>query len=166
MRQCERCGAKLNALARSDARFCSTRCRVAHHRAELPAALRSGRRFVRADGKRPITTSGAPASSTRPETWASFTEVRSGVGDGFGVMLGGGLGCYDLDHCSDGQARQFARTIPERVLYAERSMSGRGVHVFVEAPEGRGWKRMVDGVAVERYTWARFIRMTGTRIAI
>lgn len=72
-------------------------------------------------------------------------------------MLGDGLGCYDLDHVTDGAARQIIADIPERVIFLERSMSGAGVHVFVEAPEGPGRRR--DGV--ERYTRARFIRVTG-----
>lgn len=78
-------------------------------------------------------------------------------------MLGAGLGCYDLDHVSDVQARAFTATVPERVVYAERSMSGAGVHVFVEAAEGRGSRRVVDGLSVERYSRARFIRVTGRR---
>lgn len=90
----------------------------------------------------------------------------SAAGDGFGVMLGGGIGCYDLDHCTDDQVQAFARTVAERVIYAERSRSGNGAHLFIEAPEGRGWKRTVDGLSVERYTWARFIRMTGARIVL
>lgn len=83
-----------------------------------------------------------------------------------GVMLGGGLGCYDLDHVSDAEARAFLATIPERVLYVERSMSGDGVHVFVEAAESAGTRRVVDGIHVERYTRARFIRTTGNGITL
>lgn len=114
-----------------------------------------------ADGKRPVTPLGAPASSTDPGTWCSFAEVR--VSGAYGVMLGDGLGCYDLDHVTDAEARRFMATIPEPILYCERSVSGEGVHVFVEAPEGPGWRRIVDGVSVERYSLARFIRTTGRR---
>lgn len=151
------------------ARFCSDRCRSAHRRATVtvPARLRSQRRWVRAVGKRPVTTTGSPASSTNPATWASFEQVRAArAGDGFGVMLGGGLGCYDLDDVTDVDARRFAATIPERVLFAERSVSGRGVHLFVEADEADGWRRTIDGMKVERYTRARFIRMTLQKIAL
>lgn len=119
--------------------------------------MRSGRRWVRADRKRPIRPDGRYASSTDPDTWSTFDDVQSGAGDGFGVMLGGGLGCYDLDHITDADARSFIASIPEHVLWIERSMSGSGVHVFVEASEGPGRRRG----GVERYTRARFIRVTG-----
>ncbi len=89
--------------------------------------------------------------------------MRRGAGDGFGVMLGHGLGCYDLDHVDDVAARAFIATISERVIYVERSLSGTGVHVFVAAPESKGWKRTLDGISVERYTRTRFIRVTGRR---
>lgn len=126
-----------------------------------------GRRWVRADGKRPVTVDGRPASTTDPRTWATLPEVRSAdAGDGMGVMLGGGLGCYDLDDVTVAQAREFAASIPERLVFVERSMSGRGVHIFIEAPEVRGWKRTVAGVSVERYTRARFIRVTGRQIPV
>lgn len=118
--------------------------------------MRDARRWVRASGKRPIMASGAPASSTDAATWAAFDDVQVGAGDGFGIMLGGGLGCYDLDHLGDDAARSFIATLAEPVVFVERSMSGDGVHVFVEAEEGRGWKRG----GIERYTRARFIRMT------
>lgn len=75
-------------------------------------------------------------------------------------MLGDGLGCYDLDHVSDSDARDFASTLTERIIFAERSLSGEGVHIFVEAPEAKGWKRG----NVERYTRQRFIRLTGQRL--
>lgn len=77
-------------------------------------------------------------------------------------MLGGGIGCYDLDHVSDADARDFLSTVSEPVLFVERSMSGEGVHIFVEADESKGWRRG----NVERYTRERFIRMTGNRLSL
>lgn len=114
--------------------------------------------WVRAQGKRPIMVDGRPASSTDASTWATFASVwRQGAGDGAGVMLGQGLGCYDFDHVSDDEARALLATIPEPVLWVERSVSGEGVHAFVEAAEGPGSR----AGNVERYTRARFIRVTG-----
>lgn len=111
--------------------------------------------------------SGVPASSTDPATWSSFAAVQKGVGDGLGVMLGGGLGCYDLDGALDecGALKWWARTvlegIREPVVFSEVSVSGRGLHVFVEAPERSGSRRSVGDGAVERYSRSRFIRTTG-----
>lgn len=76
-------------------------------------------------------------------------------------MMGDGLGAYDLDHVTDAEAHAFIATVSEPILYAERSMSGRGVHVFIAADEAAGWKRQIGGVSVERYTRARFIATTG-----
>ena len=81
-------------------------------------------------------------------------------------MLGDGLGCYDLDDVTDAEARRFAATVPEPIIYAERSMSGRGAHLFIKAPESPGWRRTIDGISVERYTRARFIRTTLERIEL
>lgn len=120
--------------------------------------MRSRPAWVRADGKRPIQVDGAPASSTDAATWSTFGEVRrSQAGDGFGIMLGSGLGCYDFDHVDDVEAALRVAAIPEPLVFVERSVSGRGVHAFVEAPESWGCRR--DGY--ERYTQARFIRVTG-----
>lgn len=162
--KCDYCGGGL-ALVRRGARFCSTKCRVYSHRIyrRIPVEMTARDTWTRADGKRPITSSGAPASSTDPDTWAAFASVQGArVGDGFGVMLGGGLGCYDLDHITDDEARAFAATVPEPIIYAERSLSGEGVHLFISADEERGWRRG----NVERYTRARFIRMTGRPFAL
>ncbi|WP_417556231.1 bifunctional DNA primase/polymerase [Microbacterium sp.] len=162
--ECKQCGRSL-VLSRRGARFCSPKCRVYWHRSvsRIPADLTSRHTWVRAAGKRPLTPGGRAASSTDAATWSTFAAVRSSeAGDGFGIMLGGGLGCYDLDHVTDVEAREFAASIPERIVFAERSMSGRGVHIFVEAPEARGWRRG----NVERYTRARFIRMTGARFTL
>lgn len=153
---------------RADAKFCTPKCGTYYRRKlrKLPPQMTKGARFVRAEGKIPMQITGRRASSTNPATWSSFAEVQaSSVGDGWGVILGGGLGCYDFDDCLDesGQiessVREVIEAIPERVLFVERSVSGRGLHVFVEAEEGPG--RCRDGI--ERYTRERFIRVTGDR---
>lgn len=165
---CEHCGeyVVLAGIGQRP-RFCSTRCRVASHRARksLPKRMTSRESWVRADGKRPIQPNGRAASSTNMNTWHSFAAVQSGAGDGFGIMLGGGLGCYDLDHVSDSEAREFIKSIPEPIVFTERSMSGDGVHVFIEATGGAGWKRNINGLSVERYTKDRFIRVTGNQFS-
>lgn len=173
---CERCGTGITTM-RAGARFCSTRCRVAAHRAAklpLPVEMTSRDRWVRRTAtKRPVTVSGAPASSTNPATWSKFSDARaSNVGNGMGFVLGDGVGCYDLDYCidTDGQIQpwvhDFILGIPERVLFAEVSMSGRGVHVFVEAPEGPGRRYKVDGHSVERYTRGQYIAVTGHEVRL
>lgn len=123
----------------------------------MPARMTDAARWVRADGKRPIRVDGRPASSTDPSTWSTFTDVQSGAGDGFGVMLGGGLGCWDLDDCFvDDRLASWAQRILDDAdpLFVERSVSGRGLHIFVEAEEGPGSRRG----NVEFYSCSRFIR--------
>lgn len=161
---CESCGREfLRKGSRGRVpRFCGQTCRKRASRSPGLALVRATEgRWVRAVGKRPVVPSGAPASSTDVSTWSSFADVQVGAGDGFGVMLGSGIGAYDLDGCIDDGvlapwARDAIENIPEPVLFMERSVSGRGVHVFVEAPEGRGTRRG----GIERYTRARFIRCT------
>ena len=77
------------------------------------------------------------------------------------VLDGSGLGCFDFDDCFvdcvlKPAVREFIAGIAYPIVYVERSMSGNGLHVFVEAEKQRGFRR--DGV--EFYSWGRFIRMT------
>ena len=165
---CEQCGGHFESVgARGRTpRFCSAACKQKSYRERRAGVKRlqdlSVGRWVRADGKRPVMVDGSAASSTNPATWASFAEVQSGAGDGFGVVLdGSGLGCYDFDNCFDGGVlkpaiRDFIAGIAYPIVYVERSMSGNGLHVFVEAEKQRGFRR--DGV--EFYSWGRFIRTT------
>lgn len=99
--------------------------------------------------------------------------MQQGAGDGYGIMLGNGVGCYDLDNVVDADgslsdmAVEVIAGIAEPVIFAERSVSGRGVHVFVKAVEAPGRRRpLVGGSTVERYTRARFIRVTGERVEV
>lgn len=118
------------------------------------------RRWARCDGKRPIMPDGSPASSTNSDTWSSFAAVQSGAGDGFGFMLGDGFGCIDLDNCLvGGVANDGARKLLRfnRGAFVERSVSGRGLHIF-------GWRGEAPGVkrcGFEVYSFGRFIRTTG-----
>lgn len=168
MTSCVVCGRELRKQMMGRPRStCSARCRKALSRrravSPFPESMRTADRWVRAVGKRPVTPEGRPASSTNPATWSSFSSVQHGAGNGFGFMLGDGVGCYDLDNAVDEDgvkswAREIIACIPEPVVYTELSCSGRGVHVFVEAPEERGSRRRVADGSVERYSRARFIR--------
>ena len=167
MLSCQQCSAHIEIKHGRRPKFCSGKCRQRAHRERRSQIERlkslSVGRWVRASGKRPVMVDGSAASSTNPATWASFADVqKSNAGDGFGVVLdGSGLGCYDFDNCFDGgvlkpAVRDFIAGIAYPIVYVERSMSGNGLHVFVEAEKQRGFRR--DGV--EFYSWGRFIRTT------
>lgn len=165
MSACEWCGEKTPVAGRGRTpRFCSTRCRVAAHRArpKLPVELTTRDRWVRHDHKRPITPDGRPASSTDPATWSTHCEAaRSKAGDGLGFVLGDGIACLDLDHCLDDQgrpnatAREILARVPE--AYVEVSPSGAGLHIWGTAPEQPG-RRRID---YEVYSTGRYITVTG-----
>lgn len=164
---CESGFTALGARGRTP-KYCSARCRKAASRArskmefrKFPSAMLAAARWTRADGKRPITPKGASASSTNAATWSAFADVQSGAGDGFGFMLGGGFACLDLDDCfsSEGELKSVAAALvaDNPGAFIERSVSGRGLHIFGLLPPGRG--RRLTGLEV--YSSARFIRTTG-----
>lgn len=169
---CEGCGEPINLL-RDDARTCSPRCRKrVSRRAQFPESMTSRDRWVRRTAdKIPLTVAGKFASSTDPRSWSSFAEARkSGAGVGLGFILGDGIGCVDLDHCFDGGkladwAAECIASITEPIIFAERSQSGDGVHVFIEAPEAPG-RKIRDGRNIERYTAGRYIAVTGDRLKL
>lgn len=167
-RLCTVCKQPINLL-REGAKYCSTACSQKAYRMRKKAdrsraAMFAAKRFVRARRKLPLQVTGALASSTNPRTWAHYDDVQAGPGDGFGFMLGDGWGCYDLDGVTDDQIKLFLESITEPVIFVERSISGNGAHIFIQAPEAHGWRKIVQGMNVERYTRARFIRMTGEEL--
>lgn len=165
--RCEECGAYIGvsqAHGGSRMRYCSPACkqRAYRERQAIAAELKAMPRWARAAGKRPIMPDGSPASTTDPTTWSPYDMVVSGAGDGLGIMLGDGLACYDLDHClgSDRMSELLDR-VKEPIIFAEVSVSGAGLHIFVQS-DAKSYKR--DGI--EFYSHSRFIRMTGRRYRI
>lgn len=161
---------------RSDARYCSTRCRVAGNRKlrKLPSEMTSRARFVRwklamrrgKETKVPLTVAGRAASSTDPATWATFkAAAASSAGRGLGFVLGDGIGCIDLDHCIvDGAVADWAQEVLDAnpASFVEVSQSGTGLHVFGFLEEGPG-RKIRDGRDIEIYSVGRYIALTGER---
>lgn len=170
----ERCGQSLRASARSVARFCSTRCRVAAHRARraVPAELRSRNRWVRRSAdKMPLTAAGRAASSTDRRTWCSYSAARAskaGIGLGF-VLDGDGIVCLDFDHCIDerGRIAAWAQQVLDRLpaTYVEVSPSGTGLHVFGYGQVDKGRRIRRGDLSVEVYGRGRYIAVTGQRLS-
>lgn len=163
--QCSVCGGPISWSGRGRRPMvCGVRCRKRRSRARaLPTALTDLPRWTRADCKRPIRCDGSAASSTNASTWTTYADVcSSSAGDGLGIMLGDGLACWDLDHVlsADGvladEAQRVLDEVGERALWVERSVSGEGLHVFVE-----GAGRSYQGERISYYSRARFIRVTG-----
>lgn len=154
-------------LRRGDARHCSTRCRVAAHRALPPEQLRIANRWVRySTTKVPLTITGDNASSTNARTWCDFeTAAASTVGAGLGFVLTDvdRIACVDVDHCLDGRGRllSWAQEIFANVpdTYMEVSPSGDGLHVWGMADISKG--RRSGGVEV--YGSGRYITVTTRR---
>lgn len=161
-------------LYRENAKTCSTKCRVAVHRASkkasFPAEMVNKNRWIRRTStKRPVTVAGHSASSTDSNTWSSFTEAKkSSAGVSMGFVLGDGVGCIDLDHCiSGGVVADWAQEIidlcPE--TFIEVSQSGSGLHIFGLLPEAPGRNIRRGDSAVEFYSTGRYIAVTGDRFA-
>lgn len=179
MRKCGHCGKSI-AGKRSDAKWCSTSCRVMASRARkrFPAEMTSADRWVRYKlaprkngklAKVPIQLDGRNASSTDSATWTSFKAAQaSSVGDGLGWVLGNGIGCLDLDDCFDdaGRLSGFAQSVLDQhraeAILVEKSQSGKGLHIFLPMPQGAGSRR--EGIEVYPPDSGRFIAVTGDRI--
>lgn len=141
---------------------CGQRCRKRKSRSKLPTALTELLRWTARDGKRPVTVDGRPASSTNSSTWTEFRAVCDRPN---GIMLGDGLACWDLDNVVDegGRLSKEASDLISKVdpLWVELSLSGKGVHVFVE-----GSDRSFVGKHVSYFSWGRFIAVTGRRFQL
>ncbi|MFJ6237922.1 DNA primase [Streptomyces griseus] len=174
---CAWCPELLKASRSHRARFCSTRCRMASHRAAkrspLPIELTTRDRWIRRSStKVPLTTGDMPASSTDPRTWSSYKDATvssAGVGLGFVLSDVDDIVCLDLDHCLNpltGRLAPWAAAIirDAGATYVEVSPSGDGLHIWGRADVRQGRRiRRPDGTAVEIYGTGRYIAVTGRR---
>lgn len=178
MRACGYCGKSI-AGKRANAKWCSTSCRVmgARERHSLPAVMRETSSWVRyrlvlrGNGKLakiPTRVDGKNASTTDHATWTSYTAVsRSTVGDGIGWVLSNRIGCIDLDDCiTDGVISDFAQSMINQyrseAILIERSLSGKGIHIFLLMEPGPG--HVLPGMEIYPPDSGRFIAVTGDRI--
>lgn len=174
-RRCAYCGNTM-VTVRIDAKFCTQKCGTYYRRklSKLPSEMTSRARFVRwklamrrgKETKVPLTVDGRAASSTDSATWSTFNDAtNSGVGKGFGFVLGEGIGCIDLDHCiKDGVVAEWAQDVLDANphTFVEVSQSGTGLHVFGLLDEGPG-RKIRDGRDIEWYSVGRYIALTGAR---
>lgn len=118
----------------------------------------------------PLSLSGHDLDVRDSRQWVSFDEARrSKVGTGYGIVLGAGLGCIDLDHCiKDGVIAGWAQSwidgYRDDAVLIERSFSGDGVHIFLPMSEGPGRKIRDGEQNVEIYSRGRYIAVTGDRL--
>ncbi|MGW6638447.1 DNA primase [Streptomyces cyaneofuscatus] len=175
-RTCTWCEGDMPLTARADAKTCSTRCRVALHRASknaLPIELTTRDRWIRRSStKVPLTTGDMPASSTDPRTWSSYKDAAAssaGVGLGFVLSDVDDIVCLDLDHAMNpltGRVEPWAAAIIRDAgpTFVEVSHSGSGFHIWGRADVRQGRRiRRSDGTAVEVYGQGRYIAVTGRR---
>ncbi|MFL6587208.1 MAG: phage/plasmid primase, P4 family [Luteimonas sp.] len=120
-------------------------------------------------GKRPRNPhNGRPASATDPSTWGTFEQaVAAAIARGWnhvGVVLTANdpFAIVDLDDkaarpATTEERAHFDQIVREFDSYTERSSSGRGLHIVVEASLSKGLHRGT----VEVYSSERFMISTG-----
>ena len=113
------------------------------------------------------------AKSTDPNDWAGFDEayscLRKSRYDGMAYVLTEGLVFIDIDDSIDQEgnlsklAEYFLAEFP--LTYAERSCSGRGIHIFLKGSLPKDSMKRNDDIGLECYEKKRFCCMTGDLIS-
>jgi putative DNA primase/helicase len=112
--------------------------------------------------KVPCAVNGDYAKVNEPSTWATFDEALSDQ-IGFVFTAGDPYAGIDLDHCRDAMGRvdptawEIVRAMDS---YAEWSVSGTGIHIFIKATVDKG--RRKDNVEI--YDRSRYFTVTGHHV--
>ena len=110
------------------------------------------------------------AKSNDPTTWATFDKAAAFAKkyklDGLAFAMGGsGMTCIDLDHHLDenGKPTELAQKFVNAAqgTYVEKSVSGRGLHIFYAGSRPDGYVNRNIELDLETYDSARFMSMTG-----
>lgn len=104
-----------------------------------------------------------------PNTWSSFDNAVAFAKrwklDGLAfAMQNSGMTCVDLDHhLVNGIPTEFAQKFIDAAgtTYAEKSVSGTGLHIFYSGQMPPGIKNVDKNIDLEAYDKQRFISMTG-----
>lgn len=112
---------------------------------------------------------GKAARSNEPSDWSTFflaDMMRMDKNlDGLAYVLTSGVVFIDVDGCFDeaGTVSDLALELLDRFpgTYAERSCSGKGLHIFVKGSLPEGSLKRNDGIGLEMYDTKRFCCMTG-----
>lgn len=106
-------------------------------------------------------------------TWVSYPEAqayaRSNRGEGLAfACYGSGVTCIDLDKCisDNGEYSEFAKQVLglAGITYTEKSVSNRGIHIFIKGNFLEGYKNRNDKIGLEVYD-NLIMSMTGNIIA-
>lgn len=111
------------------------------------------------------------AKSNDSNTWSSFYTAKKVLDnkwlrlDGLAFVLTEGYVFIDIDHSVDEQGnysdltKKLLNELPN--TYAERSCSGKGVHIICKGDLGENYKRRNDEIGLEMYQTKRFVCITG-----
>ena len=150
-------------------------------RAAVPAEMKARKNWVAVKtwksaekdklSKRPIDcNTGNYAESDNPETWTTFDKALEYVREHGGTTVAYALdgkdkvSCVDIDRCFDknGELSETAKEALKKsgATYAERSVSGNGLHIFGKT-DGMDLRTFSKGGDLEFYQKEQFIAMTG-----
>lgn len=138
----------------------------------IPNELRANDQWCCYDpAKRPINPhTGQLASVTDPATWGTFDQACAAVASGRGVGIGfvftesDPFTGVDLDVPEGGEPTEVQRRIFEAFpSYAERSPSGRGIHIICRGKVPGGGVRN-SAAKVEVYSEGRYFTFTGDAV--
>ncbi len=154
---------------------------MAFYSKNIPPELKAKKQWVcyrtkRQEGKTakfmisPVT--GEFAKSNEANTWTDYDSAfRYMVAkrlEGLAFVLTEGLVFVDIDHVADenGNIGEFALKILEELpdTYAERSVSGKGVHIFCYGKLPENARKRNDEIGLEMYDTRRFVCITGDLI--
>jgi putative DNA primase/helicase len=117
----------------------------------------------------------SPASSTDPDTWATYEQAKIAYEEGEGYFTGIGLALspadelagIDIDHCRYAETGEIDPTAIELLdslgcQYIEISPSGTGLRSFgLASALPKGARGKLNGLDVEIYTQGRYLTVTG-----